>query len=367
MFLQKDPEGRPDISDKNQPSILPPVRNPFKLTNKHDKTQCRADPDKERHKEEVKRDNTHVNIEDHEKTENEGGNAKSTETERRIEGQGGLNCEGGNGAVSDSWRSKKLPAGMKIRKRVSEDERHGEPAGDTKCPESSNDAEESTSVQKLAEKASESCSIKDQKGQKSTATGSSSQSASKSSCGLDKKTEVENEAEEDVIPNKQSSDKTQSKSKPTPSSTLQDIPVSEKPTYNDQKTEPNHSQEKGHKGVVSSQFVEWSDDDDDVQVVSVHPAPQQRARTPPAPVQKTLTSYTGFQPATKVKSQSEDPVAIHSHLTAQLKQKKVTLSLLHYYQIQQIYQDVFERFLNLTFFMCFLGYSISGECICSAR
>ncbi|KAA0715342.1 Transcription termination factor 2 [Triplophysa tibetana] len=327
-WKEKDPERKTNIYDKNQPSILPPVRNPFKLTNKLDKPQCKADPDKAMHKEEVKRDNTHVNIEDHAKTENEGGNAKSTETERRIEGQGGLNGEGGNGAVSDSWRSKKLPAGMKIRKRVSDDERHGESAEDTKCPESPNGAEESTSVQKLAEKASESCSIKGQKGMKSTATGSSSQSASKSSCGLDKKTAVENEAEEDVIPNKQSSDKTQSKSKPTPSSTLQDLPNSEKPTYNDQKTEPNHSQEKGHKGVVSSQFGEWSDDDD-VQVVSVHPAPQQSTRTPTAPVQKTLTSYIGFQPASKVKGQSEDPVAIHSHLTAQLKQKKSTLSVVN--------------------------------------
>ncbi|KAI7790438.1 putative transcription termination factor 2, partial [Triplophysa rosa] len=326
-WKEKGPERRTDLSDKNQPSILPPVRNPFKHANKQDKTRCRADPDKELHKEEVKRDNTYVNIEDDEKTENEGGNAKTTETERRIEGQGGLNGEGGNSAVSDSWRNKKLPAGMKIRKRVSDDERHREPAEDTKCPESPNAVEESTSVQKLAEKASESCSLKDQQGQKSPATGSSSQSASKSSCGLDKKTAVENEAEDDVIPNKQSSDKTQSKSKPTPSSSLQDLPASEKPTYNGQKTEPNHSQENGHKGVVSSQFGEWSDDD--VQVVSVHPAPQQSAQTPPAPVQKTLTSYTGFQPASKVKGQSEDPVAIHSHLTAQLKQKKATLSVVN--------------------------------------
>lgn len=333
MFLQKDPERRTDLSDKDQPSILPPVRNPFKLTNKQDKTQSRADPDTELHKGKDKRDNTHVNIEDHENTENEGGNAKTkTETEKSIEGQGGSNGEGGNAAVSDSWRNKKLPAGMKIRKRVSDDER--EPTEDTKCPESPNSVEESTGVHKLVEKASESCSLKDQQEQKPTATASSSLSASKSSRGPDKKTAVENEAENDVIPNKQSSDKTQSRSQTTPSSALQDLP--ENLTCNGQRTEPNHSKDKGHKGVVSSQFGEWSDDDDDddVQVVSVHPAPQQSARTPPAPVQKTLTAYPGFQPASKVKGQSEDPVALHSHLTAQLKQKKVTL-LLHY-QIQQI-------------------------------
>uniref|UniRef100_A0A673GCP7 Transcription termination factor 2 n=1 Tax=Sinocyclocheilus rhinocerous TaxID=307959 RepID=A0A673GCP7_9TELE len=147
----------------------------------------------------------------------------------------------------------------------------------------------------------------------------------------------ENETKDDHS-NKQSTansksdtDKTQSlqsKSSSPSCSTSQDVPVSEKHTaLNVQKTVPNQSQAKDQKGIA--RFGEWSDEEDDVQLVSVQPPTQQSAPTPAAPVQKTLTSYPGFQPASKVQGRSEDPRALHSHLTAQLKQKKATLSVVN--------------------------------------
>ncbi|KAL6100380.1 ttf2 [Pungitius sinensis] len=64
-------------------------------------------------------------------------------------------------------------------------------------------------------------------------------------------------------------------------------------------------------------------DDDDVVVVSVTPAAQ---KAPPASaVQKTLTAFAGFQPASKVKGQQRDPRGMQGLLTAQLQQKKATL------------------------------------------
>ncbi|XP_036401169.1 transcription termination factor 2 [Megalops cyprinoides] len=71
------------------------------------------------------------------------------------------------------------------------------------------------------------------------------------------------------------------------------------------------------------------DKDDDVLLVSVQPGTKQ---TPPqlsAPVQKTLTSFPGFQPASRVQAQQEDPRSLHSQLSAQLKQKKATLSVVN--------------------------------------
>ncbi|XP_065105080.1 transcription termination factor 2 [Paramisgurnus dabryanus] len=326
-WKEKDPEKRTDLSEENQTSILPPVRNPFKTT------QCRKDQESKLHKD-VKTDNKHLNTEDHANTENEGGNANKTEVKKDSkngpEGQCDLNGEREHSPiVSDSWRDKKLPAGMKIKKRVSDDERRGQRAEDKKCPESPDSVDDSARVQNLAEKLSESCSVKDKQKHKSTETVVSPQSPSKSSSGRDKKTAVENKPKDSVVPNKQSSSKSKSDmSHTTLSSTSQEIPVTEKPTaVSVQKTETN---QKDQKKIVSSPFGQWSDgDDDDVQLVSVQPGPQKSAQTPLAPVQKSLTSYPGFQPATKVQAQSEDPMTLHSHLTSQLKQKKATLSVVN--------------------------------------
>ncbi|XP_028847991.1 transcription termination factor 2 isoform X2 [Denticeps clupeoides] len=67
-----------------------------------------------------------------------------------------------------------------------------------------------------------------------------------------------------------------------------------------------------------------SDSDDDVLVVAVQPACRP---SPSVPVQKSLTCYPGFQPASQFRRKQEDPWVLHSQLSAQLKQKKATLSM----------------------------------------
>lgn len=64
------------------------------------------------------------------------------------------------------------------------------------------------------------------------------------------------------------------------------------------------------------------DDDDDVIVVSVKPAVQETS--PVTAVQKTLTSFPGFQPASNIKVQQQNPKGLHNLLTSQLQQKKVS-------------------------------------------
>uniref|UniRef100_A0A8C0Y402 Transcription termination factor 2 n=1 Tax=Cyprinus carpio carpio TaxID=630221 RepID=A0A8C0Y402_CYPCA len=273
-WREKDPEKRTDLSDKDlQSSSLTPVRNPFKVKTKRNKSSERKrDPDAAKDREEISGENKHVNGKYHGSPKKKEEHSKTTEVEGNnrngSDGQSGLDREGKDSEGSESWRNKTLPAGMKIKKRVSDDERLRVTAEDG------------------------------------------------SSAACDNKASVENETKDDGS-SKQSTDnlksvtvKTQSlqsKSSSPSCSTSQDVPVSEKPT--------------ALNGIA--RFGEWSDEEGDVQLVSVQPPTQQSAPTPAAPVQKTLTSFPGFQPASK------DPSALHSHLTAQLKQKKATLSVVN--------------------------------------
>ncbi|XP_067266055.1 transcription termination factor 2 isoform X1 [Chanodichthys erythropterus] len=331
-WREKDPERQTDLSDKNlQSSSLTPVRNPFKVKTKQDKSsEHRRDPDAEKDRRKVNGKDKHVNDEDNCSAKKKEGKSKSNEMEgtnkNGLDGQSVLDREGRDSGGSESWRNKILPAGMKIKKRVSNDERPRSPAEDETCPESPN------SVKECVQRPSESeTSLKGQQEQKPT---KKSGSSTKSSSGSDMKSSVENKTKDDCS-NKQSTSNSksvtdkpqnlQSKSQSPSCSTSQDVPVSEKPSaLNVQKTLPSQSQEKDQKGIA--RFGEWSDEDDDVQLVSVQPPTQQSAPTPVAPVQKTLTSFPGFQAASKAQVQSED---LHSHLTAQLKQKKATLSVVN--------------------------------------
>lgn len=74
-----------------------------------------------------------------------------------------------------------------------------------------------------------------------------------------------------------------------------------------------------------SSHAQNSQEDDDVVLVSVKPATQ---KTPPvSAVQKTLTTFPGFCPTSKIRVQQENPKGLHSLLTAQLEQKKVSEEL----------------------------------------
>ncbi|XP_037095932.1 transcription termination factor 2 isoform X1 [Syngnathus acus] len=69
----------------------------------------------------------------------------------------------------------------------------------------------------------------------------------------------------------------------------------------------------------SNQFQDDDEEDEDVVLVSVKP-PQKTA------IQKPLTSYSGFQPASNVKAPLRDPRGMHRMLSTQLQQKKATLA-----------------------------------------
>ncbi|XP_056321311.1 LOW QUALITY PROTEIN: transcription termination factor 2 [Danio aesculapii] len=319
-WKEKDPERQTDLLENLQSSSLTPVRNPFKVKIKQDKpSKLRSDPDAEKDKGEVNDENKHANGEDRDCAKEKDEQTKTTERDgNKKKGPAGQSdTERRDSADSESWRNKTLPAGMKIKKTVSDDEKPKSTAEDGTCPESSNPVKENDKGQTESEN-----NLKDQQEQSPRKSGGSAHSPSKSSSGLNKKTSNK----QSTSNSKSGSDKTLSQS---PScSTSQNGTVSEKSTALDvQKPEPNQNKKKDQRGIA--RFGEWSDEDDDVQLISVQPPTQQSAPTPAAPVQKTITSYPGFQIASKVQGQSEDPRALHSQLTAQLKQKKATLSVVN--------------------------------------
>ncbi|XP_061143817.1 transcription termination factor 2 isoform X1 [Syngnathus typhle] len=71
----------------------------------------------------------------------------------------------------------------------------------------------------------------------------------------------------------------------------------------------------------SKQFQDDDEEDEDVVLVSVKP-PQKTATA----IQKPLTSYSGFQPASNVKAPPRNPRGMHRMLSTQLQQKKATLA-----------------------------------------
>uniref|UniRef100_A0A671UHF7 Transcription termination factor 2 n=1 Tax=Sparus aurata TaxID=8175 RepID=A0A671UHF7_SPAAU len=266
------------------PSCLPPSRNPFKAPSKTDK-------DSERRR-----------------MQSDGGDEKSSEASPKAEGResnqkenvkskgAGEKDEEGKLNPSDTYRGKQLPAGMKVKKRVSDEERKSpKPNAEEKMTEKVKDKiKENHTQTKEGEKTISSSSVKTARPEKMHQI---SQDPHKDTTRV-----VEQTVKESV-----------SKSARSGSTDASRDSASNKPT---QPTESSQT-----KNNVDN------DDDDDVVVVSVKPAAQ---KTPPAStVQKTLTTFPGFQPASKVKPQQGDPQGLHSLLTAQLQQKKATLSVVN--------------------------------------
>lgn len=178
---------------------------------------------------------------------------------------------------SDTYRGKQLPPGMKVKKRLSAEE----------------SAKENGVENVKAER------------RESNSTAEEGKSISKSTI------EKTSPAYQDPSKNKNQS---LSKSS-TKSGSQASIKGSE--SSRDQTAEcPAQSSE-------TSGGKDREEDDDEVVLVSVKPA---AAKSPPvSAVQKTLTAFPGFQPASKVKSQQGDPRGLHNLLSAQLKQKKVSV------------------------------------------
>ncbi|XP_075967707.1 transcription termination factor 2 [Anarhichas minor] len=262
-------EKRNPLSDTQlQPSCLPPVRNPFKASGKTD--------------------------EDSEWRRMQRGGSEERDGGASHKAEGGESRQKENSADS-SYRGKQLPPGMKVKKRVSDEEE--------KSPKASG-------VEKLTDK------VKDKTEEKHTETGGAGNVVSTSSV---KAVHPEKKNPASRHPHK---DSTQH---PTEGGTgLVEQTTKESVSKSAPRSSRDSDKTRKSSPTQIHQVDDDDDDDDDVVVVSVKAAAQ---KTPPvSAVQKTLTAFAGFQPASKVKGQPGD---LHGLLTAQLQQKKATLSVVN--------------------------------------
>lgn len=272
-------EKKSPLSDVQlQPSCLPPARNPFKAPAKSDK-------DSEWRRMQAGAREEKSSDSDHKPKERES-RQKENVGEKLEEGQEEkLN-------TSDSYRGRQLPPGMKIKKRVSDED---------------GKSVKTNGVEKLTDKTeAEDEANHTEQGKAANKTSSSGVKINETSSDATKNkkpTTSETNLEKQTVP------KGSSKSEPGSSTQAStDSDKTRKPTSESSETR-NHQDDEDN-------------DDDDLVLVSVKPATQ---KTPPvSTVQKTLTAFPGFQPASKIRSPVENPKGLHSLLTAQLQQKKVS-------------------------------------------
>lgn len=271
LLLQPKKDKRNPLSHAQQlPSCLPSVRNPFKAPEKEDKDS------------------------EWRKMQAAGSVAKDGEACPPAEGSKACQKENFVAAVSvveeeddlqskisGTYRSKDPPPGMKLKKKVPAEEKNSpKVTGGGKSQEKVNHASEQ--VPGEAEHISPSLA-------KSVHT---------------EKLSVKRK---DSYPKKPSADKTCIES--SPSSFTQ----ASKDSITVHRTSDKPSQS------TDSHLSNNGQEEEDVVLVSVKPATQ---KSPATAVQKILTTYPGFQPASNIKSQ-DDPRGLRNLLTAQLQQKKV--------------------------------------------
>uniref|UniRef100_A0A3P8QBP7 Transcription termination factor 2 n=1 Tax=Astatotilapia calliptera TaxID=8154 RepID=A0A3P8QBP7_ASTCA len=263
-------EKRSPLSDTQlQPSCLPPVRNPFKAPSQTDKDSGWRKLHNNRHEE---REASH-------KAE---GRANYQKENERQQGAGVEEKADDKHRSSDTYRGKQLPPGMKLKKRVSDEE---------------NNSPKENSVEKRTEK------IQDTPEQNRIKQGEAEKGISSSNV----KTVHSESSNKHQL-------KTINQTAPVSHRNLTQDSDSSRSPIPDNPTQPESSQPNSPE----------NDDDDDVVLVSVKPAPQ---KTPPvSTVQKTLTNFPGFQPASNIKKPVENPKGLQNLLTVQLQQKKATLS-----------------------------------------
>uniref|UniRef100_UPI0037E76E70 transcription termination factor 2 n=1 Tax=Semicossyphus pulcher TaxID=241346 RepID=UPI0037E76E70 len=286
---------KPQSDTQLPPSCLPPVRNPFKAPSKTEK-------DSERRRVQGGGGDETKSFE---KDREEGHKAKGRESylTEKVESVGAAAEGQKEGNSADTYRGKQLPAGMKVKKRVSDEDKNSSKANSVeqtvdKVPDK---AKESHTEQGQAENTIPAASAKAVHPEKINQT---SKDPHKDS--LQKPTNGETRQVEKTDPAVK-----ESVSKSAPSTS---IPASRSSTSNKQS---ESSKTKSHQ----------DEDDDDVIVVSVKPAAQ---KTPPvSAVQKTLTAFPGFNPASKAQAQQGDPRGLRNLLTTQLEQKKATLSVVN--------------------------------------
>ncbi|XP_054887593.1 transcription termination factor 2 isoform X2 [Poeciliopsis prolifica] len=276
-WTAQEKERRTPLTDSQlQPSCLPRVRNPFKAPDKTDKTSERKgmlSGGCEEKEGEKKTQKASYNAEERQHSQKENMEALATGVEVREERKV---------SAPETYRGKLLPAGMKVKKRISSEE----------SSKSKADGVDRTAA-----------GTQDKAGKSSGEEGESGKTSP-------------------VCPDAHKNIPQEATNSQTPSSS-QNEPTAEKSVA---KSVPGRSSQSSRGGncTVSADIAtetHQEEQDDDVVLVSVKPAARQ---TPPAlsAVQKTITSFPGFQSAAPV----GDPKGTHCLLSAQLQQKKATLS-----------------------------------------
>ncbi|XP_014900539.1 transcription termination factor 2 isoform X2 [Poecilia latipinna] len=278
-------ERRTPLTDSQlQPSCLPPVRNPFKAPDKTHKPSERRSVQSggcEEEEGEKKTGKASYNAEGRQRSQKENMEALGRGVEAREERKL---------SAPETHRGKLLPAGMKVKKRISSEE----------SSKSKADGADSTAA-RTQDKAGKS-SAEERESEKTISTRD-----------IEKIGQIWPDLHKNM-PQKATSSQT--------SSLRQNEPTAEKSIA---KSVPGRSSQspRGADCAVSvkTETHNEEEEDDDVVLVSVKPAARQTASASCA-VQKTITSFPGFQSAAQV----GDPKGMHSLLSVQLQQKKATLS-----------------------------------------
>lgn len=289
LSLQPEKDKKIPLSHKQQqPSYLPPIRNPFKAPEKEDKDA------------------------EWRKIQSGGSVTKDEKARPPAEGHESCRKENVDVAIADkgldqkskfstTFRGKDLPPGMKFKKKVSNDEKnHSKESGVRKLQiQVKHVSDDDHRVPEEAERSS----------------------SSSSGAHEDKLNTNTQDLQEDSDLKKPADDKTSTKlSNSTAAKTLDEpssssLTRASKDSSASAPTSAKPSPSTGSRCHPSNK----GPGTDDVVLVSVKPAAQ---KSPAAAVQKTLTTFPGFQPASQVKC-AEDPRGLRGLFTAELQKVKV--------------------------------------------
>lgn len=273
-----------------QPSCLPPVRNPFK-----------APANENKDSEWKKMQGGGLMAKD--------GDACPPAKESEIYQKENVDCavalvekdRDQKSKLSDTYQGKDLPPGMKLKKKVSDEK--SSPKGYGRGKVQDKVRKDDYQMSGKAEKNISSFSAK------AVLAGTEGRTTLLKHSDLKKPTDDKTCAE---------------LSNPTVGKTPDESSPSSFTQASKDSANSHRTSNKQSRSADSHRSSKCQDDDDDsdedVVLVSVKPAAQ---KSPATAVQKTLTTFPGFHPASKVKSQ-DDPRGLRGLLTAQLQQKKVS-------------------------------------------
>lgn len=294
LSLQPEKDKKSPLSyTQQQPSYLPPIRNPFKAPGKEDK-------DAEWRKMQSgglvtkKDEEARPPADGHETSQKENVDVAIAEKELDLKSK-----------FSVTFRGKHLPPGMKLKKKVSNEEKN---------------SPKENSVGKLQDK------VKHMSNDDHRVPEEAERSISTSSAKgvlADKLSENKQNLQRDSDLKKPADDKTSIKlSNSTVDKTLDGSSSSSFTQASKDSSTSGHTSDKPSQSADSrSHPADKCQDGDDVVLMSVQPAAQ---KSPATAVQKTLTAFPGFQPAPKINS-PDDPRGLRGLFTAQLQQIKVSV------------------------------------------